>query len=160
MAWNYLALEAAIVARLKDQVPEFEGRVLTATDAVAEAKKAAHTPAAVVGLQTDSPETAPAGMSPEQRAEFARNQPTAQRYGVVLTVGNARTLATGAAAREEAGPLIAAVLLALSGWTPDARFWWPLVRVPAAPVRYGPGRLIYPLSFETRIVVTAAKLST
>ncbi|MCK2095629.1 phage tail terminator protein [Thauera aromatica] len=158
MAWNYLAMEGLIVARLQAEVPALL-QVKTAAAAAAAEGQVTQAPAAIVGLQGDAPAAPEARLTKGQLAAFAQNQSTAQRWGVVVAVRNVRDIQSGAAAREEAGPLLSAVILALAGWTPDEARYWPLVRVPAGTPRYGSGRLLYPLSFETRLIVTPEKLT-
>lgn len=146
MAVDLLAPQAGIVERLIDQVSGFRA-VLTAADLAGIKQSQQVTPAAHVvyaGFEV------PAGQG-QQDAEGG-SQVILVRWMVVVAVRNARTQVTGAAAREDAGPLMGAVIEALKGWAPAEGFA-PLVMRPAPPAAYDAGFADFPILFTTTTVV-------
>jgi len=73
-----------------------------------------------------------------------------QRWLAVLAVRNARGQATGEGVAAEAGPVLGAMIVALSGWAPSPEHQ-PLVRVAAPRPGFSPALGFYPLAFETQI---------
>ena len=59
------------------------------------------------------------------------------------------TLASGAGARADVGPIMSAVISALQGWQASADFR-PLTRIAAPKPGYGEGFLDFPLAFEAQ----------
>ncbi len=103
-----------------------------------------NTPTAVVIL--------PSGIEPDEQR---RNQVALQEQVVVVVqTRNASTQLAGSASRQDAGPLLTAVIKALLGWTPDDAKYEPLVMLSAPGPEHDGGIGYYPLAFATRYVVT------
>lgn len=137
---DYLAAEPLIVARLESQVTGV--KVLTAAD-LAGVKEAAQVTPAVHVLY--------GGDRLADSVGHGIAQTWAQIWWVVVAVRNARNQGKGREARKAAGPYIAQVFQALTGWQMSSTDHGPLKRVnpPGGPV-YSPGGFAYfPLAFET-----------
>lgn len=145
---NHLALEQLLVERLRQAVPEFRD-VLGMSDLAAMQESGQITPAAHVIYQGDA---IPSGSSAGQGAA----QMVVQTWLVVIAVYSARDTGGGAGSREEAGPLISAVLDALSGWAPGNGFR-PLTRVNAPRPGFNAGYAYFPLAFEARMVTRSSQ---
>jgi hypothetical protein len=77
-----------------------------------------------------------------------------QRWLAVLAIRNARD-ATGQASREQAGPLLSALIQQLQGWKPSPQHGL-LVRIEAPEPAYTPNFAYFPLAFETALATTGA----
>jgi hypothetical protein len=142
---TYLAAEALIAERLAERLPGGT-HVLTAADLAGVEARAQLTPAAHVVYDGDRlGDAGGRGLA----------QVVWQRWLVVIAVRNRREALSGAAAREDAGTLIAAALAALAGWAPSASHG-PLARVQAPRPAYEAGFLYVPLAFETRLITVGA----
>lgn len=138
---NYLSAESLIIERLRTQVTGVRA-VLSAADlaGVEEAKQV--TPALHVLYDGDDL---------GDRAADGADGIVRQRWLVIVAVRNARGQASGAGAREVAGPIILQVLAALGGWQPDEEHG-ELVRIAAPRPAFSPGGFAYfPLAFHTAI---------
>jgi len=106
---NYYAAEAAIIARVRDQVPDLK---------------------TVVGLSQEIKVDSATGALPGAVVVCDGHEPKDQAGGRVLItqkweitiVVSAPNDRSGAKARAEAGPLIVGVIRALAGWTPATGF--------------------------------------
>lgn len=145
MLADYLAAEAAIIGRLKEQVAGFAG-VLGAGDLGAVEEKSQQTPAAHVLYDGDVVAGGGDGRGGNNAAQMVM-----QRWMVVVAVRNARDPLGGTGARADAGPLITGVIRALSGWAPT-EFHRPLRRVQAPRPGYNKGFAYFPLVFEGQIL--------
>jgi hypothetical protein len=110
-------------------------------------KMAAHIsgqlPAAFVGFD---------GESPGDVAGDGFTHLVAQRWLVVLAVGNYRNADTAQGVTADAGPLLTALVKALTGWAPSADFT-KLMRQAAPRPGYLAGVGFFPLVFATTLVV-------
>lgn len=144
MAADYLALGPLIAERLRERVQELQ-MVVTLQDAAdLEERMRARRAAAFVVYDGDRLADA---------AGRGQAHPVWQRWLVVLAVRNARAHDTGDGLRDEAGPLISALLAALQGWQPDDDAYRPLARVAATAPGYSPAFAFYPLAFECQITM-------
>jgi len=148
---DWLAAEPALVARLKDQVPELRG-VFTASDTqslVGTASKApinqAPTPAAHVLYMGDLPIGNAVGQGEAQMLE--------QHWMIGLMIQNYRDPKTGAAARTQASALIPKVLKAINGWDPSIPGLRRFRRggSPTPPNYADNGSAFFPMIFTARI---------
>ena len=141
---NFLGAEALLIARLKVKVTGVR-EVLAAADlaGVAEAKQV--TPALHVLF---------GGYRPTKASVDGRVQQTEQRWQVVVAVKNLRTPKTGEHAREEAGPLLLAVLEVLQGWRPSDEYT-PFTLAAGAAPGFSRGYGYYPLAFTTLVTTRA-----
>jgi len=142
---DYLVGEPLLVERLKASLPELR-YVLTA-DTLESAKDwTKATPVAhVIYMGDEVPQGAAAqGGGPAQL--------THQLWMVVLVVKHAGTVTTGEGARRKAGPLIAKMLKALTGWAPGQGLT-ALRRAPGAKPGYRDGYGYYPFTFRTSHLV-------
>ncbi len=138
---HYLSAESIISARIEDQVPGLRA-VLPVADLAGVTEAQQVTPAVYVIYDGDRI---------GQSAGRGVSQQIHQRWIAVVAVRNARDQRAGAAAREEAGPLIDALLAALDGWAPSL-LHQPLVRISGPGPAFTPGGFGYfPFVFETRI---------
>ncbi len=144
---NHLAMEALLIERLKTEVPDFLA-VLGMADLASMQEAGQPAPAAHVIYQGDS---IPGG---DSRAGNGAAQVVAQTWLVVVAVRNVRDTKGGAAAREDAGPLISKTLAALSGWA--APGFRPLRRVNAPRPGFNAGYGYFPLAFEAKLITGAA----
>lgn len=142
MLTDYLAAEQPIIERLREHVPGLR-EVKSIMDVGAATAHSQVTPAAHVVYDGDRlQDTAGRGQSAM----------TSQRWIVIVLARSARGAASGAGARDLAGPLMIDVISALSGFTPTS-FHRPLERVNAPRPSYHPGGLgLFPLAFETRLL--------
>ncbi len=134
---SFLALESALVERLKARLPA-GAHVLTRADLASVTEGSQPTPAVHVVYQGYRV----AESRPDGRA--ARLQ---QTWLVIVAVRNVRDAAAGSAARGDAGSLADAVIAALMGWKP-AGVNKPLKLVNAPASGYRAGHLYLPLAFE------------
>lgn len=156
---DYFALEQYIVDRVREKVPELVEVERSSTYAD-RALTHWRPPSALVYLDTERVTSPDQRMPKGQRAHFAtQGQTVEQTYIVLLGLRNARDN-TGVAVRGEAGELISRVLVALAGWTPREEFWWPMVRVDGPePIYPEPGKVWFPVAFQTVAVLTADRLA-
>jgi len=137
---DWLEAEEPIIARLRDKVPG--ARTVIGMSEFSRAHIEQNAPAVVVMYDGDRlPDSAGEG-----QAVLA-----AQRWVVIVGVRNVRDAAAGGAARREAGPLLTAVIKALSGWAPGQMFTG-FVRVTSPRAGYEPGFAWFGLAFETRTI--------
>lgn len=148
MIANYLAAWDLIIERIRDLVPELAD-VLPAPDLARVREDQQRTPAAHVAYEGDAVDGSERG-----RAGGGTAQVVFQRWTVWIVVKNVRDQARGKAAYDEAGPLIAKVLAALSGWTPTSEFR-PMRRVNGPRPTYTVGHLYFPLAFEAQLITVA-----
>lgn len=139
---DFLGLEPLLVERLESRLEARVKAVLRARDLAGVAEQRQVTPAVYVIYQGHRPT--------EQRGDGAV-QRVAQQWMVVTAVRNVRAVREGQGVREEAGPIVAAVLGALLGWRPSDDYSpLHLVAGPAAGWTAGYGYV--PLVFGTQIV--------
>ena len=142
---NYLALEGLLIARLRDQIPDIPSQGVKDLAGVK-----------TLALPNASLFVYLVGDHPGETADLGANQQIRQSWTVEVVVRNTFQAATGAGARQEAGPLLAQVIRALSGWTPDFTIYRALYREKSE-VRPGysdDGFLFYPLQFAVNFVFT------
>jgi hypothetical protein len=139
---DYLVLEDLLVERLKDKLPELK-EVLTAMDLSGVQKQRLSNPAAHVIYLGDD-----VGQGAGSQSGSGSAQAVTQQWMVVLVVKFAGTVSSGKGNRETAGPLIAKLLQALSGWQPAAPLT-ALKRINAPKVGYENGFAYYPFAFKT-----------
>ena len=140
---DYLTVESLIIARLQQRLGNGV-RVLTAQDLAGVQELSQFHPAVHLLLTGDNPTEAVAR---------GRNQKIEQQWTVIVVTKSVKEMKTGAGARSIAGPLIADVMRALSGWSPGERFI-PLMRTrtPYRP-QHSPGGFFYfPVAFATGFV--------
>jgi len=142
---NYLGAEPLLIARLQAQVPGVKA-VLSAADLAGVAESKQQTPALHVLFR---------GYRPTRTSGEGRVQETEQTWQVVVAVKNLRSPQTGEHAREEAGPLLAAVLAALQGWRPSAEHT-PLTLAAGAAPGFSRGYAYFPVAFGTNVVTRAS----
>lgn len=141
---SVVAVEAAIVARLKAQMLDIAVPLLKAVYAEQEyaalPERTMVTPSAAVIYQ---------GYTPTQNIKPGGIQEIRFEYLVVLNVRSAKSTDTGQGVRDEASPLIDAALAALLGFRPIAKFQ-PLKLEPAPGAALSDaGFGYYPLAFST-----------
>lgn len=140
MISDFLALENLILTRLSSTEAGISASILTSADLAGVAEGAQPTPAVHVLYD---------GYTPQFEAGSGALQQIEQRWLTVVAVRNVRRIRTGASAREAAGPLIMAVLLALTGWRASDDF--TALRLAAAPdpvISQGYG--YFPLAWTTQ----------
>lgn len=142
---NYLAIEGALIERLKAEVPDFDA-VLGMADLASMQESGQPTPAAHIIYDGD---TLPSGVNAS--AGKGAMQKVVQRWLVVVAVNNVRDTRGGTDTRADAGVLISQTLKALSGWQPlpGSR---ELVRVNAPKPGFNAGFGYFPLAFEAVII--------
>lgn len=146
---DYLAAGSLIEARIRDKAPGLK-RVegvgdLTAwleDDAEFEKQISGKLPAAFVGYDGD----VLGDMTGEGSDHVA-----AQRWLVVLAVGNYRRADTAKGVVSDAGPLLAQLMAALNGWRPAG--FTELIRQAAPRPGYRAGVGFFPLVFSTNVFV-------
>jgi len=139
---DYLAAGAAIIERLRQQVPELRD-VLTMEDAAQVQESAVASPVAYVAYDGDTLGDGVVRGAP---------QVVTQRWLVVLAVRSARQ--QRAATHEAAGPLLSKIIAALAGFTPPP-LRRPLRRTTTPRVNYRPGGLtLYPLAWAGELTTT------
>jgi len=140
---NYFSAWDGIVARLKEQVTEFNRHVYPFMSLDDAKRIAQFAPACVVVYTRDRVgESSGAGQA----------QVVSQQFTVVVALKSANDAESGKGAREAAGPLITKVLAALAGFTP-AVGWRPLKRAEQpALVDYSPGVAWFPFGFSTTLI--------
>lgn len=139
---NYLAAEPLIIARLKEQVPEFV-HVGDWSEYSTLEEGAIATPAAFVMYGGDRLHDA-GGKGAVQRID--------QMWGVVVVVRNVAQRRAGTAIREEAGPLMMKTVNALMGWKPAPQFR-ELERMPAPRPEYAKLVGFFPLQFAAALIL-------
>lgn len=129
-----------IVARLRDQLPE-DVRVERMTE-FSEIEFSAWPAPAVYVLFGQ--------ITPQQAGGYANVGEVLmdQVFHVVPVVDNSMAIQGGGGPDEEGGTLAALCIKALHNWTMDDRFD-PLSLQPGSPIDFAPGRLMFPLSFQT-----------
>lgn len=144
---NYLSAEPLLIARLREKVSDVKG-VLSAADLAGVAESAQQTPALHVVF---------GGYRPTRSVDGSRGaiQETEQTWWVVAAVKNLRSPQTGENAREQAGPILSAVLAALQGWQPTAKHT-PLELAAGPRPGFSKGYGYFPLAFVTRVVTRGA----
>ena len=145
---DYLKAEGLIIARLKATIPAL--RVVMGVADAAKIEEATQvTPNALVIYHGDAvPGTG------DSRAGSGAGQFVVQRWMVTLCVRHAGDVRGGSGARAAAGPLLADVIEALSGWKPATEFR-PLQRTNAPLPDYNKGFAYFPLMFEARLATQA-----
>lgn len=93
------------------------------------------------------------GDQPGAATGDGRSHVAVQRWMVILVVGNARRADVGHGVLREAGPLLAELLAALSGWEPEGHL--ALTRITAPRPGYRAGVGFFPVMFSTAVVVDA-----
>ncbi|MFW6344763.1 MAG: phage tail terminator protein [Halomonas sp.] len=133
---DFLAIEQAIVARLKQRLPELRA-VQTAEELAGVQQSAQHAPAAHVLFTGYTPRNT-------QRDDVIQVD---QSWTVVLVT---QTVQQHTDARR--GQMMARIIAALHGWKPDqARTPMTLIGAPIPP-SYGPGVAYLPVAFETSVI--------
>lgn len=139
-AANYLALESALIDRLRQQVPTLS-LVAGAANMPALSDRASPSPACYVLYDGDRVVST---------AHDGRREIVEQRWLVVLCVRHAGQDG-GAALRAAAGELLADILAALSGYAPPP-CTQAIERTSAPRPAYPPGAGWYPLAYLARFV--------
>lgn len=149
MITDYLAAGPLIEARIVDQVPTIkrvEGiadlTALLADEAEFEKQISGKLPAVFVGFDGETI----GDMTGDGSAHVA-----AQRWLVVLAVGNYRRSDTNKGVVDAAGPLLAQLMTPLNGWKPLG--FTELIRQPAPRPGYRAGVGFFPLVFTTNVFV-------
>ncbi|MBF0214550.1 MAG: hypothetical protein HQM00_13480 [Magnetococcales bacterium] len=129
---DYLAIEPLIVARLEDQLADVTIKSTWGIPKIPETFDLP--PAVLIFLEDDRP-----------GPESGRSQKVEQVWLCLVVVNDPGN---------EAGPLIAQVIRALSGWTPDGATFAPFKRVKStfAPDTSPNGVYYFPLAFSTSFV--------
>lgn len=141
---NYFEPEAAIVARVKEQVAGLKD-VYTPFDLAGMVEASQASPAVHVIYAGDAPPSDAAG-----RGEVSA---LAQRWLVVLAVrSSSAQLQQTSDIRQLAGATIPVLLRSLQGWQP-VTWMRPLKRVPGPPAGYSPAFAYFPFMFEGRFVL-------
>jgi len=96
----------------------------------------------------------PAGLEVDEQRRY--QVAVAESVAVVVQVRNPSTQLTGAASMAEAGPVLAACVGSLLGWTPDSDSYEPLSMIAAPGPEFGAGFGFYPIAFQTRYVLSGA----
>lgn len=144
---SLLALEPLLVARLRDQVPQVGGAVLSAADLATVQEQAQPAPAVHVlyeGFRVIETQLDGARMRVEER------------WSTWVVVRNVAQLDQAGAQRADAAPIVAAVVTALSGWKPpgDApRFIRALRLEPGGRAMYSQGFAYFPLLWSTELTL-------
>lgn len=143
---DYLALEAALIARLQAKVTGVRA-VLPAAhlDGVIETKQVA--PAIHVIYHGSRPNTGDGGSGGRGAIQVSL-----QRWLMVAVVRNVAKDGSGVASRNDAGPIIGAMLEALQGWDAGLVGFGPLKRAaePAPLIQNGFG--YFPHLFENSVI--------
>ena len=139
MVDDYLFIEPLLVERINAEVPGLKA-VLTATEMAEILETRQITPAVHVVYLGDGK---PAGPAKATRVT--------QMWAAVVAVHHADPKGDGAGARRIAGPLIAKLLRALSGWVPHP-IVTPLERSTPIPSRFSNGYGYYPFVFRAQFV--------
>lgn len=148
-AESFLAIESALVARLKAQLAAAghpKVHVLTTADLDAVTEEKQLVPAVHVVFS---------GFGVAETAHNARAARITQTWLAVVVTRNTRTLKAGDAARAGAGELATHVAAALMGWQPGPATK-PLRLVGGPGAGYGAGHLYLPMAFEAEIVLKPA----
>jgi len=140
---SFLALEDLLIERLTSQLDGEIRAVLRARDLAGVAEQRQVTPAVHVLYRGHRPG--------EQRGD-GTIQRIEQQWMAVVAVRNVRDVRGGQGAREEAGPIVTAVLNALLGWRPN-KWYSPLHLQPAPAAAWTEGFGYVPLLFSTQIVL-------
>lgn len=140
---DFLAAEEAIIARLAARMPKI--RILGAVDLDGLDVEQQATPAVYVLFD---------GARPGRSAAAGRSLRIAQRWGAVVAVRNLRDRQSGAGARKEAGPLIAQVIRALAGWTPQEGMSPLTLAAVGSRPGYRDGFFYYAVLFDTTVFMT------
>jgi len=141
---DFMSLEPLLIKRISDHVPGYKEKVFGAPELENFAGKKRTPP-------MPSCDVVFAGLRPvDDRGDGTTR--IEQTWYVVPRVKNLRKVATGTAAREDAGPLVLQTLQALLGWKPsnDHR---ALKLAKPPPPEYLVGALEVPLSFTTEVVI-------
>lgn len=143
---NFLALEPLLVARLTEQLADLSPRVhmLTAVDLAAVTEATQLTPAIHV-IYNGHKIVETSGQGTRARVE--------QTWFAVVTTRNVHKLATGEAARADAGLIAIRAMFALMGFKPT------LLSKPMEPVNgpgsgFSAGYQYLPLAFSAELVLT------
>lgn len=140
--FNYLAVEDALIARLKAEVPEFAD---VRSEASLDGMKGAQlpTPCALVLWSGDS--------------VISNENPSAQmvqQTWMVCIVAKAAGDRTGEITRDIAGPLLTKTILAVRGWSPDPATFDYFRWAESVQPELVPGGVLYvPLVFQTAFVI-------
>ena len=143
---DHLMAEPLLIARIEDQVPDLRA-VLSAADLAGVKAASQVTPAVHVLYGGDDVPTREG-----DRGWTGKPQKILQRWMAVVAVRNARTQRTGAAAREDAGPLLSQLIGALAGFQLDPALG-PLKRIPAPQPAYDAGFAYFPTLWTTEFYV-------
>ena len=142
---DYLFLEPLLVERIQASVAGLKA-VFTASDLAAMEEQAQIAPAAHVIYLGDE-----TGSGPGQQGTMGKTQIVTQQWAVVIAVYYADPADTGYGNRRLAGPLIAALLRGLSGWTPQDTVK-ALTRGQPVRAHYANGYGYYPFVFRAEFV--------
>lgn len=145
MVTDYLFMEPLLVERVKARVTGLKA-VLAASDLAKMAAQAQISPAAhviYVGEET--------GNGTGDQGTMGKAQLVTQLWAVVIAVYHADATDTGSGNRRIAGPLIAELMRALSGWTPEHNVK-ALTRGHPVQAHYANGYGYYPFVFRAQFV--------
>ncbi|MBF0186014.1 MAG: hypothetical protein HQM06_16715 [Magnetococcales bacterium] len=141
---DFLQLEAKIVARLNEQLPDLQ--VYNTAGAMAAEESSMPYTALYVWFV----DAVPGEAMPQHQQQKVK-----QNWTVELAVKNLFQVQSGEGARQEAGPLISKVLQAMIGWNPDPkRYIKPFQWVGSAhKIGYSPEGFIYfPMQFSIEFI--------
>lgn len=137
---HFLRLEPLLMGHLKSRLPAHV-QVLTATDLAGVEERAQVTPALHLVYR---------GHRPTQELGQGKIQEIEQTWWTVVAVRSVRDIQGGSGSREQAGPIIDALVQALAGWRPAPDLAsLKLAASPAPGYRAGFG--YYPLAWTTRL---------
>lgn len=146
MIADYLAAEDAIRQRLEAEVTAARA-VLASAELASMQERGQITPALHVIYGGDTVPTGPG------QVDDGRYHVIHQRWLVIVAVRSARGQQTGTGARDEAGPLMTAVMQALAGWRPLPELG-TLRRASAPGPAYSPGGYAYfPTAWDVPLIM-------
>lgn len=141
---SFTAVESAIVERLKDKLGDLVLKVYSAAELAQVEEESQKTPAVMVAFDGYAPVTPNGGSQ-------GKIQLVEKAWLVVPHVRSARDTRTHQGARDEASPIIDAVLQALIGWRPPIDGEMPLALAGAPGAAFtDAGFAYYPLAFTNR----------
>lgn len=142
---DYLFLEDVFIQRIKDEVGGLAA-VQGLPDLQSLDDQTAQSPSVYVIYLGD---VVPQGVTAQGASK--RLQRVDQRWGVVLSISVADAADDGVAARRIAGPLLAQLIDALTGWQPEG-VTQNICRAPGSvPAQYENGLYLFPVVFSATI---------
>lgn len=146
MIENYLAIEAPLVAHVRETLPQLRSVFGMADLDKLKDKAAQFAPCACVVYDGDTVPNTEAARGGQGQAQLVY-----QRWVVWLIVRNVRDGGDGGGARADAGPLLSLLIAALAGWTPLPGFR-PFRRGTAPRPLFEDGVIHFPVLFEAPLI--------